>query len=63
MAGLEEAQQTKVKQCQDRNNAVAWQKYQSVHKPRVKRDKGRIERSKGPHPSNNQPKEETRREE
>ena len=63
MAGSKEAQQMKVKQCHGENNAVAWQEYQSAHELRVKRDRGQIERSKGSHPSNTQPKEETRCEE
>ena len=63
MAGLKEVQQMKVKRYHGRNNAVAWQEYQSAHKPRVKRDRGRIERSKCPHPSNTLPKEEMRCEE
>jgi len=52
MAGSKEAQQTKVKWYHGKNNAATWQEYQSTHKPKVKRDRGQIERSKGPHPSN-----------
>ena len=63
MASLEEAQQIPVKWYHDRNKVVTQQKYQSAHEPRVKRNRDRIERSKGPHPSNTQPKEETRCEE
>ena len=63
MAGSEEAQQMKVKQCHGINNVVAWQEYHSAHKVRLKRDRSRIKRSEGPHPSNTQPKKEIRCEE
>ena len=42
MASPKEAQQTLVKRYHDKNNAVAWQKYQLAHKPEVKGDNGWI---------------------
>ena len=49
MVGLEGAQQTKIKQCHRRNNAVAWQEYQLVHKLKWKETEAEL-KEKNPIP-------------